>query len=108
VKTWDEQGIADKLMELADLLEQQGVNPFRLNAYRHLTSLHDPPGPGGSQNLPVTAGDRRRHRGRAVGERLQHPVRRLTTMGISTGSVDVNVREAVTSMKRRHPGSECS
>jgi putative hydrolase len=28
------QSIADKLREVADLLEQQGANPFRVNAYR--------------------------------------------------------------------------
>jgi len=31
---WDNQTIADKLLEIADLLEQQGANPFRVNAYR--------------------------------------------------------------------------
>ncbi len=31
---WDNQAIADKLLELADLLEQQNANPFRVNAYR--------------------------------------------------------------------------
>ena len=31
---WDNQAIADKLLEIADLLEQQEANPFRVNAYR--------------------------------------------------------------------------
>lgn len=31
---WDNQAIAAKLRELADLLEQQQANPFRVNAYR--------------------------------------------------------------------------
>jgi putative hydrolase len=31
---WSNQDIAAKLMELADLLEQQDANPFRVNAYR--------------------------------------------------------------------------
>lgn len=31
---WDNQTIAAKLRELADLLEQQQANPFRVNAYR--------------------------------------------------------------------------
>ena len=32
--SWDNQAIAEKLLELADLLEQQDANPFRVNAYR--------------------------------------------------------------------------
>lgn len=31
---WDNQAIAEKLQEMADLLEQQHANPFRVNAYR--------------------------------------------------------------------------
>ena len=31
---WDNQTIADRLLEMADLLEQQGANPYRINAYR--------------------------------------------------------------------------
>ena len=31
---WNNQAIADKLRELADLLEQQSANPFRVSAYR--------------------------------------------------------------------------
>lgn len=34
MKNWDNQAIADKLLELADLLEQQNANPFRVGAYR--------------------------------------------------------------------------
>jgi putative hydrolase len=34
MQSWDNQAIADKLLELADLLEQQDANPFRVNAYR--------------------------------------------------------------------------
>lgn len=34
MQDWDNQAIADKLLELADLLEQQHANPFRVNAYR--------------------------------------------------------------------------
>lgn len=34
MKNWDNQSIADKLLEVADLLEQQKANPFRVNAYR--------------------------------------------------------------------------
>ena len=34
MQKWDNQAIADKLLELADLLEQQNANPFRVNAYR--------------------------------------------------------------------------
>lgn len=31
---WSNQAIADRLLELADLLEQQNANPFRVTAYR--------------------------------------------------------------------------
>lgn len=34
MRPWDNQAIADKLLELADLLEQQSANPYRVNAYR--------------------------------------------------------------------------
>lgn len=34
MRNWDNQAIADKLLELADLLEQQDANPYRVNAYR--------------------------------------------------------------------------
>jgi Holliday junction resolvasome RuvABC DNA-binding subunit len=34
MQNWDNQAIAEKLLELADLLEQQNANPFRVNAYR--------------------------------------------------------------------------
>jgi len=35
MQNWDNQLISGKLQELADLLEQQSANPFRVNAYRH-------------------------------------------------------------------------
>ena len=34
MEKWDNQAIAEKLLELADLLEQQNANPFRVGAYR--------------------------------------------------------------------------
>lgn len=34
MRSWDNQAIAEKLLELADLLEQQDANPFRVSAYR--------------------------------------------------------------------------
>jgi ribosomal protein S13 len=34
MQNWDNQAIAEKLLELADLLEQQNANPFRVSAYR--------------------------------------------------------------------------
>lgn len=34
MKPWDNQAIAEKLQELADLLEQQHANPYRVGAYR--------------------------------------------------------------------------
>jgi len=43
---WNNQDIAAKLLELADLLEQQDANPFRVNAYRRAARTvagHDEP-----------------------------------------------------------------
>lgn len=34
MQNWDNQAIAEKLQEIADLLEQQNANPFRVSAYR--------------------------------------------------------------------------
>ena len=34
MEAWDNQAISEKLQELADLLEQQAANPFRVAAYR--------------------------------------------------------------------------
>ncbi len=34
MQRWDNLAIAEKLLELADLLEQQNANPFRVTAYR--------------------------------------------------------------------------
>jgi Holliday junction resolvasome RuvABC DNA-binding subunit len=34
VTVWNNQQVASKLREMADLLEQQGANPFRVGAYR--------------------------------------------------------------------------
>ncbi len=34
MQNWDNRAIAEKLQEIADLLEQQNANPFRVNAYR--------------------------------------------------------------------------
>ena len=31
---WDNESIAEKLLEYADLLEQQDANPYRVGAYR--------------------------------------------------------------------------
>lgn len=60
---WDNQAIAAKLGELADLLEQQQANPFRVNAYRRaartvaghgevLSALVNREGPEGLERLP--------------------------------------------------------
>lgn len=44
VQNWDNLAIAEKLQEIADLLEQQNANPFRVSAYRRAArtvSAHD-------------------------------------------------------------------
>lgn len=60
---WDNEAIAAKLREMADLLEQQQANPFRVGAYRraartvsgHAKSVRDvafEQGPAGLDDLP--------------------------------------------------------
>ena len=34
MSAWDNESIAEKLLEFADLLEQQNANPYRVSAYR--------------------------------------------------------------------------
>jgi putative hydrolase len=64
MQNWDNQAIAAKLLEIADLLEQQNANPFRVNAYRRaartvsaykeeLPVLADREGTGGLEQLPA-------------------------------------------------------
>jgi putative hydrolase len=64
IQNWDNQAIAAKLLEIADLLEQQNANPFRVNAYRRaartvsaykeeLPVLADREGTGGLEQLPA-------------------------------------------------------
>jgi putative hydrolase len=63
MQNWDNQAIAEKLLELADLLEQQNANPFRVTAYRRaaqtvsghaeqLASLAEREGSAGLDRLP--------------------------------------------------------
>lgn len=63
MNSWNNQSIAAKLRELADLLEQQQANPFRVNAYRRaartvaghdepLTALATREGTDGLERLP--------------------------------------------------------
>jgi putative hydrolase len=64
MQNWDNQAIAAKLQEIADLLEQQNANPFRVNAYRRaartvsvheeeLSVLAEREGTGGLERLPA-------------------------------------------------------
>ena len=61
---WDNESIAEKLLEYADLLEQQDANPYRVGAYRRaarvvathpepLTELSAREGAAGSDLEPV-------------------------------------------------------
>jgi len=78
MQKWDNQAIAEKLLELADLLEQQNANPFRVGAYRraartvgaHEGSLADLAEHEGTEGL-----DRLPGIGRAIALAIQEMVR---------------------------------
>jgi len=64
MQNWDNQAIAEKLLELADLLEQQNANPYRVGAYRRaartaashpepLSELAERAGTAGLEQLPA-------------------------------------------------------
>jgi putative hydrolase len=74
------QFVADRLHEAADLLQQQGANPFRVRAYRHaadtVTGLDEDlrdillrQGPEGLDALP------------AIGPRIAEAIRQMLTVG---------------------------
>ena len=74
------QAIADRLREAADLLEQQGANPFRVSAYRHAADtvavlpedaadLLEREGPAGLEALP------------AIGRSLAAAIAEMATTG---------------------------
>ena len=74
------QFVADRLHEAADLLQQQGANPFRVRAYRQaadtVTSLNEDlrdilkrQGPEGLDALP------------AIGPRIAEAIRQMLTTG---------------------------
>jgi len=77
MSAWDNESIADKLLEFADLLEQQNANPYRVGAYRRaarvvaahpepLTELTAREGLEGLDRLPAI--------GRSIGHAIQEMV----------------------------------
>jgi hypothetical protein len=77
---WDNESIAEKLLEFADLLEQQDANPYRVGAYRRaarvvaahpepLTRLAEREGAEGLDRLP------------AVGRSISHAIEELIETG---------------------------
>lgn len=78
MQKWDNQAIAEKLLEFADLLEQQNANPFRVGAYRkaartvgaHEGSIADLAQREGTEGL-----DRLPAIGRAIALAIQEMVR---------------------------------
>jgi len=80
MSAWDNESIAEKLLEFADLLEQQNANPYRVGAYRRaarvvvahhepLTRLADREGAEGLDRLP------------AVGRSISHAIEELIETG---------------------------
>ena len=77
---WDNESIAEKLLEYADLLEQQDANPYRVGAYRRaarvvathpepLTELSAREGAAGLDRLP------------AIGRSIAHAIEELIESG---------------------------
>ena len=77
---WDNESIAEKLLEFADLLEQQDANPYRVGAYRRaarvvtahpepLTELAAREGAEGLDRLP------------AIGRSISHAIEELIETG---------------------------
>jgi putative hydrolase len=77
---WDNESIAEKLLEFADLLEQQDANPYRVGAYRRaarvvashpepLTELAAREGAAGLDRLP------------AVGRSIAHAIEEMIESG---------------------------
>ena len=80
MSAWDNESIAEKLLEFADLLEQQDANPYRVGAYRRaarvvvahpepLTRLAEREGAEGLDRLP------------AVGRSISHAIEELIETG---------------------------
>ena len=77
---WDNESIAEKLLEYADLLEQQDANPYRVGAYRRaarVVATHPEPltersareGAAGLDRLP------------AIGRSIAHAIEELIESG---------------------------
>lgn len=80
MRSWDNEAIADKLLEFADLLEQQDANPYRVAAYRRaaqvvaahpcpLATLAQSEGVAGLDRLP------------AIGPSIAHAIEEMTRTG---------------------------
>lgn len=80
MSAWDNESIAEKLLEFADLLEQQDANPYRVGAYRRaarvvaahpepLTRLAAREGAEGLDRLP------------AIGRSISHAIEELIETG---------------------------
>ena len=80
MSAWDNESIAEKLLEFADLLEQQNANPYRVSAYRRaarvvtahpepLTDLAAREGAAGLDRLP------------AIGRSIAHAIEEMIESG---------------------------
>ena len=75
---WDNQAIAEKLLELADLLEQQHANPYRVNAYRRAARTvagHDQPLADLAEREGIEGLDRLPGIGRSIALAIQEMLR---------------------------------
>jgi hypothetical protein len=77
MRAWDNEAIADKLLEFADLLEQQDANPFRVGAYRRaarVVAAHPEPLADIAARDGVEGLDRLPAIGRSIGHAIEEMV----------------------------------
>lgn len=77
---WDNEAIADKLLEFADLLEQQDANPYRVGAYRRaarVVAAHPEP----LSDLAAREGAAGLDRLPAIGSSIAHAIQELVGTG---------------------------
>lgn len=80
MRSWDNEAIADKLLEFADLLEQQEANPYRVTAYRRAAQVVVAQ-PKPLAELALSEGTAGLDRLPAIGPSIAHAIEEMTRTG---------------------------